>query len=118
MENDLRILLKKVAITDLIVGCMLTPIIYLFFKGAAFIFVVGLLTALINFVQNGVFSSLTIYKTNQAISFVGYVLRMVIVLLVAMLVLKKSQSNIIPFIFGYSAHYISIFLYGLSVKND
>jgi ATP synthase protein I len=117
VENDLRILLKKVAIIDLIVGCMLTPIIYIFLKGAAFIFVVGLAVALVNFVQNGVFSSLTIYKTNQVFSLVGYVLRMAFVLLVAMLIFKQNQSNIIPFILGYSAHYISIFLYGLSIKN-
>ena len=118
MENDLRILLKKVAIIDLIIGCMLTPIIYLLFlKYAALIFVLGLSISLVNFVQNGVFSIISLYKKNQLYCFVGYVLRMVLFGIVAIIIFKQNEFNVIPFLLGYSAHYISIVLYGLSIKN-
>jgi ATP synthase protein I len=117
VENDLRILLKKIATIDLIVGCMLTPIIYLFIKNAALIFVVGLLVSLINFTQSGIFSAITLHKKNQLFYFVGYILRIVFVCLVAIIIFKQNDVNIIPFLLGYSAHYISIVLYGLSIKN-
>lgn len=117
MKNDLRILLKKVAIIDLIVGCMLTPIIYLLLKNAALIFVIGLFIALVNFAQNGVFSAISLYKKNQLYCFIGYTFRIVLVCLVAIIIFKQDEFNIIPFLLGYSAHYISIVLYGLSIKN-
>lgn len=117
MVNDLRILLKKVAVIDLIVGCMLTPIIYLFLKNAALIFVVGLFVSSLNFAQNGVFSAISLYKKNQMYSFLGYILRIALVCIVAIIIFKQNDFNIIPFLLGYSAHYISILLYGISIKD-
>ena len=117
VENDLRILLKKVAIIDLIIGCMLTPIIYIYLKGAALIFVLGLLISLVNFVQNGVFSAISLYKKNQLYCLIGYVLRMAFFCIAAILIFKQKEFNLIPFLLGYSVHYISIVLYGLSIKN-
>jgi ATP synthase protein I len=117
VENDLRILLKKVAIIDLIIGCMLTPIVYLFLKGAALLFVLGLFVSLANFVQNGVFSAISLYKKNQLYCFIGYILRMALFCVAAIIIFKQNEFNLIPFLLGYGAHYISIVLYGLSIKN-
>lgn len=118
VEKDVAKMLKKVIVMDFILGITITILIYNIFKNYAFIFLLGLAIALLNFALNSYLTSIALTKNKQLLTFLGFILRIGLACIAAIIVLKYNAFNVFPFAIGYSSHYISLVLYGISLKDN
>lgn len=118
MDNDLKLMLQKTGVLNVVVGIILSTIIMWFFNyNNAIIFIIGLIVAYGSFYLNG-FTSNYFLKNNSSLykTFVviGFILRVLIVSVIGLIIFRHNKFSIISYMFGYSSHFISIIIYGLT----
>lgn len=118
MKEDLQLTLKKVVFFNVIVGFILTIVVYILSKNNAWIVLLGLAVATLNFVLNGLVTSLVISKQGAKVyNILSLAVRIVIIAVIGYVLYTYNTLNVIFYVLGYSAQFISLILYGLTVKS-
>lgn len=120
MRDELQYMLRKMIVIDSIVGLILTIITYIIFKGYAFIFLFGYLLACMNFFISSFVARATFYNENfngQGIMLLSSGIKVLFVSVVGVILFKYNHTNVIPYMAGYTSHFVPIILYGTNKKN-
>lgn len=118
MKEDLQLTIKRVVFFNVIVGFILTMVVYVLSKRYIPILLLGLAVATFNFVINGLVTSCVVSKQGGKIySFLSSIVRVVLVAVIGYVLYTYNTLNVIFYILGYSAQFISLVLYGLTVKS-
>ncbi len=120
MNNDFKKMFKKIVLYDFFISLIFTAVIYFTAKSYALFFLLGLIIALTNFYVNGITveHSLNNKNTkNSGIIVIGSFIRVFLVSIIGFIIGRHNIYNIIAYIFGYSAQFISLVYYGLNTKN-
>lgn len=122
MDSEVKNMLKKVVLFDVIVGSMLFVIVTLIYGlNYGLMCTLGLFVALTNYNINGVIInrllSSELSKHNVYTSLIGF-LRVFIICLIAIIIYKYNRMNVLAYVLGFCSHFISLVLYGISVRNQ
>ncbi len=121
MNDDVRIMFRKIAMFDLIIGIVLSVIVCIFFSKYLIVFLLGLIVSLASFSIN---SFMTQYaysgrkKNPTLITLVGFFIRVLLVCAVGFLIYHGNTINVLAYMLGYSSHFISLTLYGISINKE
>lgn len=121
VKDDLRDMFKKIIIFDVILAAILYWTTNMFFRNYSLIVLLGLIVAFITFIFNGILTRYALLNKKdkyQLIALIGFVIRVLAVCGIATAVFNHNKFNVIAYIFGYSAQFISIILYGINMKNE
>lgn len=121
MQNDLQYMLRKVILFDIILALILGGTTYYFFKNYVFIVLFGLSLAIISFVLNGIITEYILLKKTgkyKTVALISYLIKIVTISGIAVILFNQNKLNVIAYMLGYSSHFISLTLYGISLKNQ
>lgn len=120
MNEDLRYMFRKVILFDTILGIIFSVIVYILFKNYVYLFLIGIIVAIVSFLINGLLTEYAFMKKKEnhaLVTLVGFALRVVLVCAIGMTVYKNNQFNIVAYMLGYSFHFISLTLYGIKINK-
>lgn len=121
VQNDLQYMLRKVILFDIILALILGGTTYYFFKNYVFIVLFGLSLAIISFVLNGIITEYILLKKTgkyKTVALISYLIKIVTISGIAVILFNQNKLNVIAYMLGYSSHFISLTLYGISLKNQ
>ncbi|AGK99098.1 ATP synthase subunit I [Clostridium pasteurianum] len=119
MDREVKEILRKVISFDIIVAALSSTICYIFFKLYTNILFIGLLLAALNFILNSIISNYSLKENgNKVIGAIGSIIRIIITGGIAVLLCKNNRFSFIAFLIGYTLHYISIVLYGITINKS
>ena len=121
MDADLRKMLKTISLIDLILGVFFTVIIGLVYISYGFIFLLGLLIALFNFVSNGYITDFVSKRNESKIAtftLFGFMVRVLLVAGLGFILFKYDKFNLVAYMGGYSFHFIGLTIYAFIAKNE
>lgn len=120
--NELnKVLLKKVAMYDLIISLIFISGGYFFLGSSTVFFFLGIVFSFINLSINSFVTNYLIieYKKKKSIFILfGTLFRIFLVCGVGLIIISKSDLNFIIYIIGYTSQLLSIVLYGLSLGSN
>ena len=118
MKEDLQLTIKKVVFFNVIVGFILTMVVYVLSMKYIWILLLGLVVATLNFVINGLITSYVVSKQGAKVySILNSIVRVVLVAVIGYILYTHNTLNVIFYVLGYSVQFISLILYGLTVKS-
>ncbi|MCD2346994.1 hypothetical protein [Clostridium guangxiense] len=120
METNIKSMLKNVIICDVILAILICALTLVVKSSYVFVALLGLLIAALSFTANSIISDIVYIKQkgNKIFLLIGGILRVVIVCIIAFILCKINKFYIVAYMFGFTAQYISIIIYGLKVKNE
>lgn len=120
MDTSIKKMLKSVIVTDLILAMIICASGLVVKSSYVIIALIGLLIAALNFAANSVLTNFTFAKqnSNKIFLLIGGIIRVVIVCVIAFILYKINKFYIVAYMFGFTAQYISIVIYGLKTKNE
>ncbi|MCB2293176.1 ATP synthase subunit I [Clostridium algoriphilum] len=120
MNSDFKNMFKKIALYDFFVSLVFITIMYFTAKSYVLFFSLGVIIALLNFYVNGITVEYSLNNKNTKNSWiivVGSFIRVFLVSVIGFTIGRHNMFNIIAYIFGYSAQFISLLYYGMNNKN-
>lgn len=121
LKNDLRDMFRKITIIDALLAAILYWTSNALFKNYSLIIILGLLVAYSTLIFSGLVTKYVLLnKKNkyQLANFLGFVVRVSVVCGIAIAIFNHNKFNVIAYMFGYSAQFVSLILYGLSKGAD
>jgi len=121
MINEVKVMFRRILIFDIIIAGILAIVSCLFFINYAAALLIGLGVAVATFLINSIITQYAYAgdKQNPAmITIAGFVLRVVIVCGIGLLIYQSNTANIVAYMLGYSSHFISLTLYGITLKKE
>ena len=119
MRNELVHLLKSIGLYDVIFGCIISTVLWMFFGSAAVLFLIGLALGFINFLINSYATKRMINKKSKSGLFfvLSLLVRITIICGTAIIIFMKSEVNFFIFISGYISQILSIVCYGVKLRR-
>ena len=120
MNDDLQYMLKKILVYDLIIGLIFNLVLYLISPIWATYFLLGLFVAFISFLINAFITNASFTGEGNASKLfilVGFFIRVILVSVIGIIIYTHNITNMVVYISGYSLQFISIVLYGLTIKK-
>lgn len=120
MQNDLQYMFRKVILFDLVIALILGSTTYHFFKNYITVVLLGLGLALISFLLNGIITQYVLLKKTKkytTVSFIFFIIKMLTICGIGLILFKQDKFNVIAYMLGYSSQFISLTLYGISIKD-
>jgi ATP synthase protein I len=121
MINEVRVMFRRILIFDIILAGVLAIVSCLFFINYTAALLIGLGVAVATFLINSIITQYAYAGDKQnpvMITIAGFVIRVVIVCGVGLLVYRSNTANIVAYMLGYSSHFISLTLYGITLKKE
>ena len=122
MNDEIKSMLKKIFIYDIVVAIIFSVIIMAAIRlDYAVIFLLGLAISFGSFYLNAFTSNYAIEgrrKMSKSIIVLSFFLRVIAVALIGAILFTFNKYYVIAYIFGYSTHFISILIYGLTIKEE
>ncbi|MGE5626822.1 MAG: ATP synthase subunit I [Solirubrobacterales bacterium] len=121
MNDDVKGMLKKILVLDLIVGAFLSVIVCVFFSKYLVVFMLGIIVSLASFAINSFMTQYAYngYKKNPAlITLVGFFIRVLLVCAIGFFIYQRNTINVLAYMLGYSSHFISLTLYGILINKE
>lgn len=121
MNNEIKFMIRKILGFDIIIAAVLAIVACLFFINYSIALLVGFGVAVATFLINSLVSQYAYAgdKRNPAmITIVGFALRVILVCAIGILLYKGNTFNVVAYMLGYSLHFISLTLYGITLKNE
>ncbi|WP_040192764.1 ATP synthase subunit I [Clostridium culturomicium] len=119
MGDELKHLLKTIGLYDLIIGCIVSIILWRFFGSAAILFLSGIVLGFINFLINSCATRKMV--DNQKGGGITYILslfvRIIIICGPAIIIFTQSEVSFFIFISGYISQILSIVCYGVNLRR-
>lgn len=118
MNDEVLLLLKRVVFIQLFVGVLFALIMYLLAGNYAYIYLLGLIIAIINFFINSIVVNYSFKKEKKSnILFVfGFIARIFLGVVLAIPLVKLNKYYIIPYVIGYSSQFVGLLIYGLTLN--
>ena len=117
MDKDTKEMLKKVIIYDILISVIILVVTLALFRNYAFVIIIGLIMANINFILNAVITGYIIRLGGNASFYIlGAMIRVVATAVVVVLLAENNVYNVVAFLIGYSSHYIAVFYFGVTQK--
>lgn len=111
MSNEMKRLIKDIAIYDIIISFIFLCILSLMFTlKIGLIFFLGTLVSLINFSASGIILEYYISKNKRLIITISYFIRISIVLGIAAFFINNFET-IVAYIIGYIFHFVLLTIY-------
>ncbi|WP_298846928.1 ATP synthase subunit I [Clostridium sp.] len=120
MDSNFRNMFKKIAIYDFFISLVFITIIYFTAKSYALFFLLGIIIALMNLYVNGITVEYSLDSKNlkgKGVIVIGSFIRVLLVSVIGFAIGRHNMFNIIAYIFGYSAQFISLVYYGIKNKD-
>ncbi|MFD3158255.1 hypothetical protein ACFIJ5_15635 [Haloimpatiens sp. FM7330] len=112
-------MLKKIISFDLLFGITFAVISYCFFKKYTIPLILGIVVVMISFILSTFSVNYSLNKKNyNLISSISFIFRVFLVCTVAIVLAKINVYYIIPYLIGYSCNFLSIIIYGLTLKTE
>jgi ATP synthase protein I len=114
-------MIRKILIFDIVIAVALAIIACLFFINYSMALLIGFGVAVATFLINSLISQYAYAgdKRNPAmITVAGFALRVILVCAIGILLYKGNTFNVVAYMLGYSLHFISLTLYGITLKNE
>lgn len=120
MENEIKIMLKKVLFYCSIILSLLLVAQVIIKHPYIDIAITGFSIGIINYILNAWFTRfITQNNANAQIYFmVGFIVRLALVIGVGLLLSSKDSIQLIPYLLGYKLVYVAIFFYGFTIKTN
>jgi ATP synthase protein I len=110
------VLLKKIAIYDLMLAMCFIGLGYFFISSSSLFFLLGIFFAWINLAVNSLATNFLLLKEGTIKRILGIgsnLFRILLVCVTGIIIITKNDLNFIIYIIGYTAQLISIVLYGI-----
>jgi len=118
LEEDLKIILKKVIAIDVVIAILTSILSLEFFKPYTYVVIIGIVMAIINFILNAVTTNyLLSIGGNRFLIVFSSAVRIIVTIGIILLLYKNNNYNIIAFMVGYTLHYVAIILYGVTTTS-
>ncbi|MDT8715591.1 ATP synthase subunit I [Clostridium sp. 19966] len=120
MDKDIKNMLRKVIIIDLIIGIVQSAAIQFVFNSYGLIVFLGVAVAVFNFVINAAASEfiLTKIKISPMVLFlVGFTFRIIFAAVIGFVVYTYNKYNAAAYLFGYTSYFIGVIIYSSSLAN-
>ncbi len=121
MINEVKIMFRRILIIDVIIAGILAVVSCLFFINYTAALLIGFGVAVATFLINSIITQYAYAGDKQnpiMITISGFVLRVVIVCGIGLLIYQSNTANIVAYMLGYSSHFISLTLYGITLKKE
>ena len=121
MNSEIKSMIRKILIIDIVIAVVLAIIAFLFFINYSIALLIGFGVAVATFLINSLISQYAYAgdKKNPAlITVAGFALRVILVCAIGILLYKGNTFNVVAYMLGYSLHFISLTLYGITLKNE
>jgi ATP synthase protein I len=120
INSEVKIMLSKVAFFDSIIGFVITSAIYFTYKQYAWIFLIGLIIAVINFIISGIITEKVLIKNKAPGIFFMLIksLRIFLICAVPFVFYRYNMQYVLVYILGFTSHFIALVLYSLFNKNS
>lgn len=118
MDEQVKIMIKKIIVFDVIIAIISGIISYFLFKAYDYVVIIGLLVAVLNFQLNAITTSyILVTKGNKMLNVLGAAVRVIITFSIAIILCKNNKYNFVAFLIGYSLHYMAVIFYGIRIKK-
>ena len=121
MKIEVKNMATKIIFFNVIVGTIISMLVYFFTKAHIGVCLLGLLVAYLSFLLNAVITEKIVLNPNiqhNLYSLVWVLIRTLLVCVIGIMVYTYNNLNIIFYIIGYSSQFISIMLYSLFIKEN
>lgn len=122
MNDEIKSMLKKIFIYDIVIAVIFSAIIMVAIRlQYAVIFFLGMAISFGSFYLNALTSNYAIEgkkKMSKTIIVLSFFLRVIAVASIGAILFTYNKYYVIAYIFGYSTHFISILIYGLTIKEE
>lgn len=122
MNGEIKSMLKKIFIYDIVIAVIFSAIIMVTIRlQYAVVFFLGLAISFGSFYLNALTSNYAIEgkkKMSKTIIVLSFFLRVIAVASIGAILFTYKKYYVIAYIFGYSTHFISILIYGLTIKEE
>jgi ATP synthase protein I len=119
MSSDIIMLIKKVSLYDMIIGVLVTLMIYVVFADFTVPLLIGLVVAITNFIISSIVTDLLLNKSQgkyMILYLLSFIVRTTLISLIGFVLYTYNKYNVLPFIGGYMIHLIGISIYSLTKK--
>lgn len=118
MRNELGDLIKTIGLYDLILGCSISIILYIFLGSTALLFLVGIALGFINFLINSYATRKMVDKNGGGTTYITSLLvRILVICGPAIVIFMKSEVSFFIFITGYISQILSIVCYCIHLRR-
>ncbi|SMC28137.1 ATP synthase protein I [Clostridium acidisoli DSM 12555] len=118
MDSEVKFILKRVFVIDIIIAVLAFIISYVFYKPYDYIIIVGLILAAFNFVLNAISTSFILSISGKKfLTILISAFRIIITLCIVIILCGNDKFKYIAIIIGYTLHYIAVILHGLTIKK-
>jgi ATP synthase protein I len=121
MGNEIKFMFRRILKFDIIIGALLAIASCLFFINYAMALLIGFVVAIATFLINSMMTQYAFAgdKQNPAlITIAGFAVRVILVCAIGLLIYQGNTFNVVAYMLGYSAHFISLTLYGITLKKE
>jgi ATP synthase protein I len=121
MINEVKSMFRRILMFDIIIAGILAIASCLFFINYTAALLIGFGVAVATFLINSIITQYAYAgdKQNPAmITIAGFVLRVILVCGIGLLIYQNNTANIVAYMLGYSSHFISLTLYGITLKKE
>ncbi len=121
MNNEIRIMFRRILFFDIIVAVLLAIASCLFFINYTMALLIGFGVAIATFLINSLITQYAYAGDKQnpvLITIAGFVIRVIIVCGIGLLLYNGNTFNVVAYMLGYTSHFISLTLYGITLKKE
>ncbi len=114
-NSEVNTMLRKVTFYDSLVGYVITSILYFTYKEYAWMFLSGLIIAVINFIIGGIITERVLLKNKAPGTFFMFtkVLRIFLICAVPLVFYKNNMYWMIVYLLGFASHFMALILYAV-----
>lgn len=118
-KSEVKSMLRRVFFYDFLTGLIISLILLFTYRQYAGIFLLGLLTAVMNFIIGGILTErLVLINKLPSIFFVLVkILSMLLICLIPILFFKDNINQIVAYMLGFTSHLIALVIYALFDKK-
>ena len=115
INSEVKTMLKKVTFYDFLVGCIIASILYFTYREYVWMFLSGLIIAVINFIISGIITEGVLLKNKAPCIFFMFLkpLRIFFICVVPFIFYSYNMHGVIAYALGFTSHFIALVLYAV-----
>ncbi|MEY7999312.1 ATP synthase subunit I [Clostridium sp. Mt-5] len=120
MDKHILDMVKKVSVINLVFGITIACLVQLIFKSYGLFILIGMLIAIFNFFVNSIVGGLVFQKlpnSSGSLYIISFIIRIVIAAGIGYVIFIHNKNNTIPYLFGYTAHLLGVYIYSVIESN-
>ncbi len=124
MGNDLRNMLKRIALIDFIIALFtVSTMLYFVKKEYIMFFLLGLIVSLLNFLANGFITNYILMSKTRAqgfLSILSFIVRTLLISFIALIILSYQHNafHMIAYVLGYISQFTAFIIYAVNLSGQ